>query len=65
MRFHPLDLYGEQFGCWVVVSPASPLHRKTRWLCRCRCGTVREVLTTNLRTGFSRSCGCGGKQYGL
>lgn len=30
------------------------------WLCRCSCGSMqlRGVIGTNLRNGYSRSCGC-------
>jgi hypothetical protein len=28
------------------------------WLCRCDCGIEREVLSAQLRTGGSKSCGC-------
>jgi hypothetical protein len=43
------------FGRWTVLArEAKPKHTT----CRCKCGTVREVLTHDLRTGHSRSCGC-------
>lgn len=32
--------------------------REARWLCRCDCGTEREVKARTLRGGRSRSCGC-------
>lgn len=28
------------------------------WLCRCDCGTVKEVSQCLLKGGYSRSCGC-------
>ncbi|MFA1289933.1 hypothetical protein ACDJ03_19715 [Xanthomonas axonopodis pv. nakataecorchori] len=28
------------------------------WLCRCDCGQEREVMSTHLRNGHTRSCGC-------
>lgn len=32
------------------------------WVCRCTCGTVKEVSARALVTGWSRSCGCGMKK---
>lgn len=32
--------------------------RKLYWLCRCDCGTLREVASWDLRSGDSHSCGC-------
>ncbi|MBR1455048.1 MAG: hypothetical protein IJ593_10480 [Lachnospiraceae bacterium] len=50
------DLTGQQFGSWTVIKYAGDL----RWLCRCTCGAEREVLAQALKSGRSRSCGCGG-----
>ena len=57
-----LDLTGRKLGKWTVLSRAAPQvapsgHAFTRWLCRCECGTVREVDTSRLR---SRPGGCQG-----
>jgi hypothetical protein len=32
--------------------------RKTIWLCRCRCLTVKEIAESNLRNRDTFSCGC-------
>lgn len=53
------DLIGRRFGMLVVLSEASSApsgHRK--WVCRCDCGSIREVLATNLKRGTTVSCGC-------
>lgn len=53
------DLSGRRFKRWTVISFAR--RNKTGmhyWLCRCDCGTEREVLSAQLRTGGSKSCGC-------
>jgi len=47
-----------QFGFWTVVSAFS----KRKWLCRCVCGTTREVWASHLRNGHSSSCGCKKKE---
>ena len=50
------DLTGKTFGYWKVIKYAGNL----RWTCQCKCGTVRDVLTQALKSGRSKSCGCGG-----
>lgn len=35
---------------------------KTRWKCLCTCGNITEVLTTNLKCGGVKSCGCLNKE---
>ena len=52
-----IDLTGQQFGCWVVLHEAKRSYQ-TMWLCRCTCGTERNVSGANLRAGTSISCGC-------
>lgn len=50
---------GMQLGSWTVLDAfdRSPRGEK-RWLCRCRCGTLRYVLERSLKYGESESCGC-------
>ena len=63
----PIDLTGQVFGRWTVLSLAEDKEHKNRlkrgskgavWLCRCECGTERTVISYNLRRGNSQSCGC-------
>jgi hypothetical protein len=58
-----LNLRKRIFGLWTVIEPAENLGQKTRWLCKCICGTVRPVTTENLVSGLSNSCGCKGKEW--
>jgi hypothetical protein len=48
---------GRQFGDWTVIERGTkPRH----WLCRCKCGTVKDVQDNNLSRGMSRGChSCG------
>ena len=56
------DLVGQTFGYWTVIEPADTnVHQSKRYLCRCRCGTERVVVASNLLKGLSKSCGCRGK----
>lgn len=46
---------GDRFGRWTVIGEAK---KKYYSLCKCDCGTVREVNNSTLRLGKSLSCGC-------
>jgi hypothetical protein len=48
------DLVGKRFTRWTVLSYVG----KSQWLCRCDCGKEKTVLTGNLTSEASRSCGC-------
>jgi hypothetical protein len=57
------DLTGMRFGRLVVNSYAGKdKHRESLWLCTCDCGKVVTVISCNLRTGNTTSCGCYGRQ---
>lgn len=53
---------GTRFGRWSSLSQQKTVNtlsgKKSKWLCRCECGTERFVLYSNLARGISRSCGC-------
>ena len=48
------DLTGKTFGHWKVLRYAGD----HKWVCRCSCGTEREVYGGALTGGYSKSCGC-------
>lgn len=54
-----LDLVGERFGRLVVTARAANRGRHVRWRCLCDCGAEVESSRCDLRTGDTRSCGCG------
>jgi hypothetical protein len=57
MRYE--DLKGQKFGAWTVIKrmPSSK-SGATKWLCKCDCGTEKEVFASNLKRGLTVSCGC-------
>lgn len=68
------DRTGDKHGRLVVLSHAGKDHRnKHLWLCLCECGNEKVVVSDNLSSGKSNSCGClsaeflakKGNQYGL
>lgn len=53
-----IDLTGMKFGKWTVLEYVG----KSKWLCRCECGTERNIESGSLRRGKTTSCGCTSKQ---
>ena len=50
------DLTGQHFGRWEVLERGDP--NNSKWVCRCDCGTIREIPSSRLRSRKSESCGC-------
>jgi len=50
------DLTGQTFGNWIVLKYTG----KSRFKCRCTCGTEKDVCSRELKNGDSKSCGCAG-----
>lgn len=51
------NLINQQFGLWTVIKPSETNPRK--WVCKCKCGTEKEIRTDNLKTFNEKSsCGC-------
>jgi len=50
VRATEIDMAGERIGAWTVVARV-PSRGKAgaRWLCRCACGTERQITTARLR----------------
>lgn len=54
------NLIGQRFNRWTVLGPAPHIGKKySRWFCRCDCGAERIVDSSRLKSGLSKSCGCG------
>jgi len=61
------NLSGKRFGRWRVLRlcPWDTHRHDAYWLCRCACGTKRNVRGHALRTGRSKSCGCAKTTHGM
>ncbi len=68
------DRTNDKYGRLTVISHAGKDHRnKHMWLCLCDCGNEKIVVSDNLASGKSNSCGClkaevlarKGNQYGV
>lgn len=53
------DLTGKKFGRLLVIKEIGRNKRRQKmWLCKCICGNEKEVPTTYLTSGDTKSCGC-------
>lgn len=53
------DLFRKTFGRLTVIGPAIATKGKELWwTCLCSCGGVKNVRSSFLRTGRTKSCGC-------
>lgn len=52
------DLIEKQFGRLKVLKRETNLKKRTRWLCKCECGTEKIIYSTHLINGDTKSCGC-------
>jgi transcription elongation factor Elf1 len=53
-----VDLSGQTFGDWLVLSYAQRRKTDTLFWCRCVCGNIKLVIANTLKKGSSKSCGC-------
>lgn len=64
---HPgfVDLTGQRFGAWVVLSEASTDRGTAQWLARHDCGATSVLLGTRLRSAPPKFCkSCRGRRIG-
>jgi len=55
----PIDITNRRYGSWTAISKGDRLDDSHwKWLCRCDCGTERQVDRSALSKGLSKSCGC-------
>ena len=56
------DLTGQKFCKLTVVGYAGRYKRESLWECECECGNTVFVLTSKLKKGRKKSCGCSRNQ---
>lgn len=49
---------GTVFNNWTIIERVENKGRDKQYLCKCKCGTVKKVVGTNMKNGRSLSCGC-------
>lgn len=59
-RMYKINIFeGEQYGYLTVIARAeNAKNGHSRWVCKCRCGKETVVLSTHLKSGRIKSCGC-------
>lgn len=58
-----IDLTGKTFGHWFVIEKSGNTKGGgALWRCKCLCGSLRNVVGGDLRSGKSVSCGCKGSR---
>ena len=55
-----LNLVGEKFGKLTVISFYDAKHGHSRWVCKCDCGSDKQIIVEGIRlkSGNTKSCGC-------
>ena len=48
---------GDVYGYYTLLSRVEGATKQT-WLCRCKCGVVKQVRLEDLRSGRIKSCNC-------
>jgi hypothetical protein len=52
-----IDISGQKFNKWTVIRPAKNRGKISYWVCKCSCGSTKEVNGSSLKRGISKSCG--------
>ena len=53
-----VDLSQQRFGALVAISDVGSNGRERKWLCRCDCGNQVTLVSSWIRSGNTKSCGC-------
>lgn len=48
------NIKGKKYGRLTVMDYAG----KSKWICKCECGTYKEIQSAHLKDGHTKSCGC-------
>jgi len=56
-----MELTGKKFNRLTVIKPVW-VKKQKRWECICECGNIKSILTTDLKSGKVKSCGCYNKE---
>lgn len=51
-------LVGERYGRLTVIDFYKKINREYFWTCKCDCGNITHVSSTNLKNRHTQSCGC-------
>ena len=62
-----INLTGQHFGRLTVIERVFPNYTSgsARWLCSCSCGNTTTILSGDLKSGNTKSCGCLARENSL
>jgi len=52
------NLIGLKFGRLTALKDIGSKRNNRLWLCSCECGNIKSVISSSLKTGVTKSCGC-------
>ena len=52
------NLLGNIFGRLKVIDSGESKNGRATWICKCNCGTIKDVIFANIKNGSSTNCGC-------
>ena len=53
-----VDITGQRFGRLTALGYSPSVGTRSRWIFRCDCGTLRQIIQSNVLRGLTVSCGC-------
>ena len=53
-----IDLTGNIYGRLTVIRRCEKPSKRVKWQCQCKCGSIKSVEGTRLKSGKTKSCGC-------
>lgn len=59
-----IDITNQRFGSLTAIEPSKTIAigKSKKWLCKCDCGIMKEIASSDLRLGKTISCGCKKKE---
>ena len=58
-KIHGINEIGNRYGKLTVIErDYNSDNEHIKWICKCDCGNITSVLSSNLRRGNVKSCGC-------
>jgi len=58
MNANFVNITGNRYGRWTVLSYIGKNKKRHVWLCRCDCGKEKVIYSGHLKNGATKSCGC-------
>ena len=53
-----IDITGHRYGRLVAIEERYRIGHRSYWLCQCDCGNTAIIAKSDMRHGYTRSCGC-------